>query len=129
MVSNLELHTQLLFCNEYGHFKTCNISKPTSHAPVLRKEVAEDELSLENGESHAREELSLGWYKGRSQDNNLAGDLEGCPLEVQQKWVLFDKSLSLCPQGALTLTPKSIQKLTTFYRPYCLHSGPAHHHF
>ena len=56
-----KIDTQLLFFKEYGRLKTCNISKLTSQTPILRKEVAEDELSLENGASHPREELCLGW--------------------------------------------------------------------
>lgn len=67
MITSLESPTHPLLWNEYGHLKTYKNLKHISHLPILRKEVAEDELYLENGESNPREEESLGWYKERAQ--------------------------------------------------------------
>lgn len=83
-------------CNKYGHFKTSHISKPTSHAPVLRKKVVEDGLSLENGESHPgersylRDDIKVGL--GRA---TLQVTWGAAHQKSSKKQVLLDKSLSL----------------------------------
>ena len=66
-----------------GILRPATSQKLTSHAPIPRKEVTEDELPPENGKSHPREEVSLGGYQGTSQDDNLAGDLESSSSKLE----------------------------------------------